>query len=169
MCLKTLQQYPGVTAQAAVTGLLLISKTDLSPVPDELHLQLTALNTIAPIGDAGEVDSRTAVFGSLPKVLPRLRPSATEALRRLYAGWHDCGGKLLRVEGLVEFSDRASGREAIRAVQHTLYSPRRLERWPDADCVGRLIFVVRDLEPDEIIEPFAAGDPVCMALQAGGN
>ena len=71
----------------------------------------------------------------------------------------DHGEKLLRVKGLVEFSDRPGGPAAIHAVQHTLYPPRWLERWPDADRASRLVFIVRDLEPDEILRRFAAGEP----------
>ena len=80
----------------------------------------------------------------------------------------DHGEKLLRVKGLVEFSDRphgpaGAGPAAIHAVQHTLYPPRWLERWPDADRVSRLVFIVRDLEPDEILRRFADGEPACLA------
>jgi len=73
----------------------------------------------------------------------------------------DHGEKLLRVKGLVEFSDRPGGPAAIHAVQHTLYPPRWLERWPD-DERDRLVFIVRDLEPDEILRRFAEGEPVCI-------
>ena len=66
----------------------------------------------------------------------------------------DHGEKLLRVKGLVEFSDRPGGPAAIHAVQHTLYPPRWLEGWPDADRTSRLVFIVRDLEPDEILRRF---------------
>jgi len=79
----------------------------------------------------------------------------------------DHGEKLLRVKGLVEFADRPGGPAAIHAVQHTLYPPRWLERWPDADRVSRLVFVVRDLEPDEILRRFAAGEPACITSPAG--
>src|SRR5215510_1336127 len=52
----------------------------------------------------------------------------------------DHGEKLLRVKGVVEFADRPVGPAAIHAVQHTLYPPRWLERWPDTDHVSRLVF-----------------------------
>ncbi|HMJ99673.1 MAG TPA: GTP-binding protein, partial [Reyranella sp.] len=81
----------------------------------------------------------------------------------------DHGEKLLRVKGLVEFSDRPDGPAAIHAVQHTLYPPRWLERWPSSDSVSRLVFVVRDLEPDEILRRFAAGEPACLTPPAGAT
>ena len=46
-------------------------------------------------------------------------------------------------------------------MQHTLYPPRWLKRWPDADRASRLVFIVRDLEPDEILRRFADGEPAC--------
>ena len=81
----------------------------------------------------------------------------------------DHGEKLLRVKGVVEFADRPGGPAAIHAVQHTLYPPRWLERWPDSDHVSRLVFVVRDLEPDEILQRFAAGEPMCITPSTGAS
>ena len=77
------------------------------------------------------------------------------------------GEKLLRVKGLVAFADRPGGPAAIHAVQHTLYPPRWLERWPDADVTSRLVFIIRDLEPDEILRRFAEGEPARIASPAG--
>jgi hypothetical protein len=65
--------------------------------------------------------------------------------------------------------ERPGGPAAIHAVQHTLYPPRWLECWPDADRVSRLVFVVRDLEPDEILGRFAAGEPLRITPPAGAT
>jgi G3E family GTPase len=179
----TLDRYPEATAQAAVADLLLITKTDLAPVADELVERLTSLNTTAPIVDAGDADASAVLFGGSPTALPRPRLSAAAVhahgiyalsvrLRRpmtrlsfamaLGGLARDHGEKLLRVKGLIEFADRAEGPAAIHAVQHTLYPPRWLERWPDADRASRLVFVVRDLAPDEILRRFADGEPACL-------
>jgi len=185
---ETLDRYPEASAQAAVADLLLITKTDLSPVSDELVQRLASLNAMAPIVDAGDADANAILFGGSPKALPRprLRAEAVHAhgihafsirlqrsMTRLGFAMalgklaRDCGQNLLRVKGLVEFADRPGGPAAIHAVQHTLYPPRWLERWPDADHVSRLVFVVRDLEPDEILRRFAAGEPACLTPPAG--
>ena len=185
---ETLDRYPEAAAQSAVADLLLITKTDLSPAPDELVQRLASLNTTAPIVDAGDADANTILFGGSPKALPRTRLSAAaihahgiyslsvrlqRPMTRLGFAMalgglaRDHGEKLLRVKGLVEFADRPGGPAAIHAVQHTLYPPRWLERWPDADRVSRLVFVVRDLEPDEILRRFAAGEPACITSPAG--
>jgi G3E family GTPase len=184
----TLDRYPEATAQAAVADLLLLTKTDLAVASDDLVQRLAGLNPLAPIVDAGEADARTLLFGGEPKALPRPRLSATAvhahgiyslslrlqrplsrlafatALGRLA---NDHGEKLLRVKGLVEFSDRPEGPAAIHAVQHTLYPPRWLERWPDADRTSRLVFIVRDLAPDEILQRFADGEPRYIAPPTG--
>jgi G3E family GTPase len=183
----TLDRYPEAVAQAAVADLLLLTKTDLAPVPDELVRRLASLNPLAPIVDARDADTSALLFGGSPKALPRPRPySAAVHAHGIYAlsvqlqrpmsrlGFavalgglaRDHGEKLLRVKGLVEFSDRPGGPAAIHAVQHTLYPPRWLVRWPDADRASRLVFIVRDLEPDEILRRFADGEPACFAPPA---
>ena len=79
----------------------------------------------------------------------------------------DHGEKLLRVKGLVEFADRAgrAGGDPCRAA-HAV-SAALAERWPDADRTSRLVFIIRDLEPDEILRRFAEGEPACIASPAG--
>jgi G3E family GTPase len=185
---RTLDRYPEAVAQAAVADFLLITKTDLSPAPDDLVQQLASLNPMAPIVDAADADASALLFGGEPRALPRPQLLATAVhahgiyalsvqLRRpmsrlgfavaLGGLARDHGEKLLRVKGLVEFSDRPGGPAAIHAVQHTLYPPRWLERWPDADKTSRLVFIVRDLAPDEILQRFAPGEPACITSPAG--
>ncbi len=184
----TLERYPEAVAQAAVADLLLITKTDLTPASDGFLQRLASLNPTAPIADAGDADVKDLLFGGSPKALPRPRPVATAThahgisalslrLRRpmsrlafakaLGGLARDHGEKLLRVKGLVEFADRPGGPAAIHAVQHTLYPPRWLERWPDGDATSRLVFILRDLEPDEILRRFAEGEPAPIAVPAG--
>jgi G3E family GTPase len=184
----TLDRYPEAVAQAAVADLLVLTKTDLAPAPDTLVQHLASLNPLAPIVDAGGVEANALLFGGTPKALPRPRPSATaththgihalsvrlqQPMSRLGFAMalgglaRDHGEKLLRVKGIVEFSDRPDGPAAIHAVQHTLYPPRWLERWPDADHASRLVFIVRDLQPEEILQRFADGAPITIASPAG--
>ena len=184
----TLDRYPEAVAQAAVADLLLLTKTDLAAVPDGLVQRLASLNPTAPIVDARDADASVLLFGGSPKALPRPRPSAsathahgiaalTVRLQRpmnrlgfavaLGGLARDHGEKLLRVKGLVEFADRPGGPAAIHAVQHTMYPPRWLERWPDADHASRLVFITRDLAPDEILRRFAEGEPACISSPTG--
>jgi G3E family GTPase len=184
----TLDRYAEATAQAAVADLLVLTKTDLASVPDDLVERLASLNPLAPIVDAHHADANALLFGDSPKALPRPRPHAAvvhaHGVHALSVRLHrpmsrlafamalgglarEHGEKLLRVKGLVEFSDRSEGPAAIHAVQHTLYPPRWLDRWPDADRQSRLVFIVRDLAPDEILRRFADGEPACLASPAG--
>jgi G3E family GTPase len=184
----TLDRYPEAVAQAAVADLLLITKTDIAAIPEGLIERLASLNPTAPIVDSAGADARDILFGGTPRALPRPRPnvSLTHAhgiagvslrLRRpmsrlafamaLGGLAREHGEKLLRVKGLVEFVDRPGGPAAIHAVQHTLYPPRWLPGWPDADQSSRLVFIIRDLEPDEILRRFAEGEPAYLANPAG--
>jgi len=70
------------------------------------------------------------------------------------------GEDLLRVKGLVAFADRDTGPAAIHAVQHTLYPPHWFDDWPDTDRRSRLVFIVRDIATDVLLDRFAAGNPV---------
>ena len=184
----TLDRYFEAVAQAAVADLLLLTKTDLAIVPEGLVQRLASLNPTAPIVDGAEVDASDLLFGGSPKALPRPRPSVSTAHAHGIAALsvrlrqpmsrlgfatalgglaRDHGEKLLRVKGLVEFGDRPGGPAAIHAVQHTLYPPRWLERWPDADQTSRLVFIIRHLEPDEILRRFADGEPESIVDPAG--
>ena len=53
----------------------------------------------------------------------------------------------------------------IHGVQHVLHPPARLERWPDADQRTRIVFIMRDIDPQAVKRPVrrlprrAAPDP----------
>ncbi|MBR0653688.1 CobW family GTP-binding protein [Plastoroseomonas arctica] len=187
--LATLARFPEAVAQAASADRLLLTKTDLAPLAEDLRAQLDALNPTATLIDARETDPATVLFGGGVIRIPRARFSATAvhahgiaaftltlrrpmtrlafamALGRL-AQAH--GEDLLRVKGIVEFADRAGGPAAIHAVQHTMYEPRWLDDWPDADRTSRMVFIMRNLAPAILLDAFAAGDPaIGETLQQG--
>src|SRR5262245_63348989 len=62
----TLDRYPEATAQAAVADLLVLTKTDLATVPDDLVRRLASLNPLAPVVDVHEADTRALLFGGSP-------------------------------------------------------------------------------------------------------
>jgi len=66
------------------------------------------------------------------------------------------GPNLLRVKGVVKLAETPETPLVVHGVQHIFHPPARLERWPDADHRTRLVFVVRDLEPQKIRELFEA-------------
>jgi G3E family GTPase len=186
----TLERYPESTAQAAIADLLLLTKTDISAAPRDLLERLAALNPDADIVEAAGDAATRLLFGAVPTALPRPRlraetvhahgiyslvvqrgrPMTRLAFAMALGGLARAHGeKLLRVKGLVAFADRLERPAAIHAVQHTLYPPRWLDRWPDRDHTSRLVFIVRDLEPGEILSRFADGEPHRLDAPAGGT
>ena len=59
------------------------------------------------------------------------------------------GEHLLRVKGIVNVIDQQRPR-VIHIVQHVLYPVTTLPDWPDGDRRTRLVFIVRDLDPEAV-------------------
>jgi G3E family GTPase len=194
----TLDRFAEATAQAACADRLLLTKTDLAAPSPELLARLEALNPVATLEDAADVTPATALFGGARPSLPRSPVGSTRGRRMVATAVHahdirsftmvlrramtrlefaialgglarEHGEDLLRVKGLVGFADRAEGPAAIHAVQHTLYPPRWLDAWPDGDTSSRLVFIVRGIASDSVLERFAAGDPVLAGATATGG
>jgi G3E family GTPase len=177
----TLDRFPEATAQAACADRLLLTKTDLTTPPPPLLQRLAALSPAASIDDALVVAPAAALFGDSQTMVARPRFVATavhahgirsvvlvlrQPMSRLAFSLalgglaRDRGEDLLRVKGIVAFADRDAGPAAVHAVQHTLYPPRWFGAWPDADRRSRLVFIVRDIATEILLDRFAAGDPV---------
>jgi G3E family GTPase len=180
----TIERFAEATAQAVCADLLLISKTDLHPASAALLERLQSLNPWAEIADGATLASpAAALFAETP---PRRRQRlwadaahshgiTTHALvlhRKLtrmefamaLGGLaRERGEDLLRVKGFIEFADQPGRPAELHAVQHTLYPPRWLDAWPDADHSQRLVFIVRDIAAEEIKRRFHAGDPEITA------
>jgi G3E family GTPase len=71
----------------------------------------------------------------------------------------DRGNDLLRVKGLVRFADRPDRPAVVQAAQHAMFTPEWLDAWPDADTRSRLVFIVHDIDPGEILARFAFAQP----------
>jgi G3E family GTPase len=71
----------------------------------------------------------------------------------------DRGNDLLRVKGIVEFADRPGRPAIVQAAQHAMFTPEWLDRWPDNDRRSRLVFIVHDILPEDILERFAFASP----------
>jgi G3E family GTPase len=76
------------------------------------------------------------------------------------------GSDLLRVKGLVAFSDRAGQPALVQAAQHTMFAPEWLDFWPDADRRSRLVFVVHDIPRDAVLAYFAFASPRLVGARA---
>jgi G3E family GTPase len=177
----TLDRFPEATTQAACADRLVFTKTDLARPPPALLRRLEALNPAASISDSATVVPAAMLFEGVHSMPRRRRFMATTVhahgiravvlvLRRpmsrldfavsLGGLAREHGEDLLRVKGIVAFADRDGGPAAIHAVQHTLYPPRWFDDWPDADHRSRLVFIVRDIATEVLLDRFAAGDPV---------
>jgi len=176
----TIDRFAEATAQAVCADLLLISKTDIQPASAELRQRLQSLNPWAEIAEGTAIESPAAALfaaASTPRrqrrwaaaehtngitthaLILRRRMTRLEFAVALGGLARERGEDLLRVKGLVEFADQPGRPAELHAVQHTLYPPRWLDAWPDADHSQRLVFIVRDIAPEEIERRFHAGEP----------
>ena len=82
----------------------------------------------------------------------------------------DRGNDLLRVKGLVRFADRPECPAVVQAAQHAMFTPQWLDAWPAdaawADRRSRLVFVVHDIAPEEILARFAFASPLLLGSRA---
>jgi G3E family GTPase len=183
----TLARYPEAMAQAAGADRLLLTKTDLAAPSADFVTRLEELNPMAELIDSARADPVSILFGGTVTVLPRKQRFLAEAVHAHGISAHvmtlrqpmtrlqfamalgglarDHGEDLLRVKGIVGFADRAGGPAAVHAVQHTMYPPRWLDRWPSADETSRLVFIVRNIAPAVLLDHFASADPVFAARQ----
>jgi len=183
----TLARYPEAMAQAAGADRLLLTKTDLAAPSADFVTRLEELNPMAELIDSARADPVSILFGGTVTVLPRKQRFLAEAVHAHGISAHvmtlrqpmtrlqfamalgglarDHGEDLLRVKGIVDFADRAGGPAAVHAVQHTMYPPRWLDRWPSADETSRLVFIVRNIAPALLLDHFASANPVFATRQ----
>ena len=181
---ETLARFGEATRQAAMANSLVISKTDVTPLSSELEERLTAINPTAErlFGHA-VADPNRALFGSPGKLRVTSAATATHShgidsfaiafgcdITRLefaralagLAGAH--GSDLLRVKGIVQFSDHAAHPALVQAAQHTMFAPEWLLGWPDDDRRSRLVFVVYQISRAEVLSRFASAAPTLLGL-----
>jgi G3E family GTPase len=193
----TLDRFAEAARQVAIADRLVISKTDLARPGPELIERLDRLNNRAPRpltaedGDAGALlfaPSRREPLGAEPGG-PRAAHthgivSFTISLGRdisrldfaiaLGGLARTRGNDLLRVKGIVQFSDRPSRPALVQAAQHAMFAPEWLDDWPrDWPVNGhggrsRLVFIVHDIGSAEILAHFAAAAPALWQGQSGG-
>jgi G3E family GTPase len=76
------------------------------------------------------------------------------------------GSDLLRVKGIVAFSDRDGRPALVQAAQHTMFAPEWLPGWPDSDRRSRLVFVVNEVPRAEVLAHFAFASPTVLGAPA---
>jgi G3E family GTPase len=185
--LATLERFAEAARQAAVADALVISKTDLAPFGDALAARLAALNPGAErLSGATAADPAAVLFaGSRQSAGGIPSPSADHShgiaaftivldgavsrldFARALGGLAQArGNDLLRVKGIVRFADRPDRPAIVQAAQHAMFAPEWLADWPDDDHRSRLVFVVHDIAPEEILDRFAFASPTLLGPQA---
>jgi G3E family GTPase len=196
---KTLDRFAEAARQAALADTLVISKTDIAAFGPELAARLDRFNGRARRVLAHDTDDPGAVlFGSGVRLSSQLPPgepvavhshgidafaitlggplSRLEFARALGGLARERGNDLLRVKGIVRFSDRPDRPALVQAAQHAMFAPEWLDDWPadwpyegrGKERCGRLVFVVHDLPRAEILAHFTFAHPVMYASQSAG-
>lgn len=73
-------------------------------------------------------------------------PAAFDLFLELLRNAH--GPNLLRVKGIAALADDPSRPVVIHGVQHVFHPPVRIAAWPDDDHGSRIVFILRDLQPE---------------------
>jgi G3E family GTPase len=185
----TLDRFAEAGRQAALADLLVITKTDLAPLDADLTRRLDAINDRARRVLAAEArDPGAMLFGAAEHTVAAI-PSGSVAAhshgidsfgmmlegefsrldfaRALGGLARERGNDLLRVKGIVRFSDRPERPAVVQAAQHALFAPEWLDDWPDEDRRSRLVFVVHEIPRAEIVDAFAFAKPAICPPSRG--
>jgi G3E family GTPase len=178
----SLDRFAEAGRQAALADTLVITKTDLVPLGPDLLRRLDALNDRADRILAAETeDAGLVLFGDgklstapVTRAEPAIHTHGIDAFGVILEGElsrldfaralgglaRERGADLLRVKGIVCFSDRPERPAVVQAAQHAMFAPEWLDDWPDQDHRSRLIFIVHDIPRAEILAHFAFARPL---------
>jgi G3E family GTPase len=178
----SLDRFAEAGRQAALADTLVITKTDLAPLGRDLVRRLGALNDRADRILAAETeDAGLVLFGDgklstvpVTRAEPAIHTHGIDAFGVILEGElsrldfaralgglaRERGADLLRVKGIVRFSDRPERPAVVQAAQHAMFAPEWLEDWPDQDHRSRLVFIVHDIPRAEILTHFAFARPL---------
>src|SRR5438445_2524213 len=179
----SLDRFAEAKRQAALADTLVITKTDLAPLGASLVRRLDAINDRAErILAAESRDAGAVLFGraersatlAMPAELVAAHTHGIDAFGVILGGEisrldfaralgglaRERGTDLLRVKGIVRFSDRPERPAVVQAAQHAMFAPEWLEDWPDQDQRSRLVFIVHDIPRAEILAHFAFARPL---------
>ena len=178
----TLDRFAEAGRQAALADVLVVTKTDLAPLDPDLVCRLDRINDRAERILAVEAcDAGAVLFGAVPPTAAFGMPVESAAAHthgidafgvilggeisrldfaRALGGLAGARGTdLLRVKGIVRFSDLPERPAIVQAAQHALFAPEWLDAWPDDDRRSRLVFVVHEIPRAEILAAFAFAAP----------
>lgn len=188
----TLDRFAEAARQAALADLLVVTKTDLAPLGPDLARRIDRINNRAACVLAADApDPGAILFDAARRAAAPVMPGEPVAAhthgidtfgmvlngevtrldfaRALGGLARERGNDLLRVKGIVRFSDRPDRPAVVQAAQHALFAPEWLDDWPDEDRRSRLVFVVHEIARAEILEAFAFADPLPLPPPRAGE
>jgi G3E family GTPase len=188
-----IDRFAEAARQIALADTIIISKTDLAPLGPELICRLDRINDRASRVLAAEIDDPGEVlFAAVGRAAPGSLSSEPIAAhthgidafaislggeitrldfaRALGGLARARGNDLLRVKGIVRFSDRPDRPAVVQAAQHAMFAPEWLDAWPTdwpsdpagGDRRSRLVFVVHEIPRAEILAHFAFADAALL-------
>ena len=179
---QTLARHPEARRQVAFADRLLVSKTDILSVGESLRAAVRALNAAAPMDESmADAETLFAAGARLPPDAPAHHtggiestvvhrtasvPAAALTLWLQSLAEH-CGGRLLRLKGLVDVAEMPGRPAVIHAVQHVVAPLDWLDRWPGDGRRSRIVLIgegiprhfparLLDAIIDEVLEESAA-------------
>ncbi len=64
------------------------------------------------------------------------------------------GENVLRVKGMLNVGE--AGPVVLNGVQHIIHAPEHLPQWPEADQRSHLIFILQEIDPQQIVQSLNA-------------
>lgn len=165
----SLTDFAEARAQVALADVLLISKTDITSPAGSLLIQLSTLNPGAPRANCVGLSAERLFAGADPAAhaarldtraaAPAVHTGGIETIswRRdtplpalaltlwLQALAEHCGGKLLRMKGLIAIAEMPGQPAVVHGVRHVFSAPVFLDAWPSDDRSTRLVFIYQDM------------------------
>lgn len=184
---RNLASHQQALRQITAADLILLTKGDLAlaGAEEELRAALSGINPIAAIAKTQQGAFDPALLLELPAALAR-SPQAHAVLPPHESGdivsllvhvpekvdwpmlglwltmllhWH--GERVLRVKGILDVGEE--GPLLLEGVQHVMHAPRHLTAWPAGTSSGAIVFIVRNLDPEQITASFTAFQELAAA------
>ncbi|MFY0545641.1 CobW family GTP-binding protein [Brevibacillus sp. H7] len=177
-----LDRQPESLKQVAVADKIIITKTDIATPEQVSHLveRLSRINPSAEIREVifGEIKPDT-LFTSDRQTDPnpvlvtqsaedRTHFSDTRSISLTFndpLDWtafglwlsmllHARGQDVLRVKGIIDVGE--AGPVVLNGVQHIIHPPEHLDSWPSEDHRSHLVFIMRSIEPQQVLRSLDA-------------
>ncbi|MEX2416275.1 MAG: GTP-binding protein [Paenibacillaceae bacterium] len=172
-----LDQQPESIKQISAADQVVLTKVDIADeeTVKSLKARIVGLNPTVLIHESVYGDLALDVFSYHPGIQAGRRPVAIDRMTEEQhiedtksisitfdrpIDWHAFGvwlsmllyangEKILRVKGLLDVGE--DGPVSLNGVQHIIHPPEHLEGWPDWDHRSHIVFICRNLDPEEIL------------------